>query len=192
MKLTFQIRRFRICSRIFITIGVIFLFRDMRRKKCKLDRETSEKILLDGEFGVLALSGDEGYSYAVPINYAVENNKIYFHSAVTGHKLDAIKNNSKVSFCVVGHHEVVSEEFTSYYTSVIAFGKIKIIEDNNDPEKLRGLELLAEKYSPNEPTEHKEKEFSKIGGLVVMVLEIEHLTGKAARELIKKNIAHQL
>ena len=112
------------------------MFRPMRRTKCEISRETAEKILRDGVFGVLSLSGDDGYCYAVPINYAVEGNKIYFHSAPTGHKLDAIKNNDKVSFCVVDKHEVIAEEFTSYFTSVIAFGKIKIIEDNNDSRKI--------------------------------------------------------
>ena len=123
------------------------MFREMRRSKQVLSQETAEKILREGEFGVLALSGDDGYSYAVPINYAVEGNKIYFHSAKTGHKLDAIRNNDKVSFCVVDKHEVVAEEFTTYFTSAIAFGRIKIVEDNADPDKLRGLELLADKYS---------------------------------------------
>ena len=71
------------------------MFRKMRRTKCELGKETAEKILREGIFGVLSLSGDNGYTYGVPINYAVEGKKIYFHSAKSGHKLDAIKNNSK-------------------------------------------------------------------------------------------------
>ena len=161
-------------------------FREMRRGKQILSRETAEKILREGEFGVLALSGDDGYCYAVPINYAVEGNKIFFHSAKTGHKLDAIKNNDKVSFCVVDRHEVVAEEFTTYFSSAIAFGRIKIIEDDNDPDKLRGLELLADKYSSTASPERREKELSRLSALVVPVMTIEHLTGKAARELVKR------
>ncbi|MBR6013218.1 MAG: pyridoxamine 5'-phosphate oxidase family protein [Selenomonadaceae bacterium] len=163
------------------------MFRKMRREKCELEKETAEKILTEGLFGVLALSGDDGYSYAVPINYATENNKIYFHSAIEGHKLDAIKNNEKVSFCVVGQHEVVAEKFTSYYTSAIAFGKIKILED--DSEKIHGLELLAKKFSPEIDIDYKEKIIhEKLNATAVMVLEIEHLTGKAARELIRQGL----
>lgn len=162
------------------------MFREMRRTKCELKRETAEKILREGIFGILALSGDENYSYAVPINYAYDNGKIFFHSAKTGHKIDAMKKNPKASFCVVDLHEVVAEEFTSYYTSAIAFGKIKVVEDNDDPDKILGLKLLAEKYSPNESIEHRDKEiFGKLNALVVPVLEIEHLTGKAARELVR-------
>ena len=161
------------------------MFREKRRIKCKLSDETAEKILLGGFYGILALSGENNYPYAVPINYAYADGKIYFHSATTGHKIDAIKNNPKASFCVVDKHEVVAEEFTSYYSSVIAFGKMRIAD--NDEEKILGLKLLAEKYSPNESYEHRDKEiYGKLNALVVPVLEIEHLTGKAARELIRR------
>jgi len=163
------------------------MFRAMRRVKCELSRDIAEKILREGIYGVLALNGDENYPYTVPINYAYADGKIYFHSAKSGHKIDAMKKNSKASFCVVDKHEVVAEEFTSYYTSAVAFGKMKVIEDNEDPEKVRGLMLLAEKYSPDESDEHRDKEiYGKLNALVVPVLEIEHLTGKAARELIRK------
>ena len=159
------------------------MFREMRRAKCALKNEAAEKILREGIFGVLALSGDNGYNYAVPLNYAFADNKIYFHSALTGHKIDAVKNNDKVSFCVVGRHDVVAEEFTSYFTSVIAFGKIKIIEDT--AEKIHALELLADKYSPNVDKNLREKEISRFNAVKILILEIEHLSGKAARELIR-------
>lgn len=162
------------------------MFRKMRRVKCELDKNSAEKILREGSFGVLSLSGDDGYNYAVPINYAYEDNKIYFHSAITGHKIDAIKNNNKVSFCVVDKHDVVSEEFTTYFTSAIAFGKIKISSD--DAEKKHALELLADKYSPNVSQDLREKEINRFNAVAVMVLEIEHLTGKAARELTRQGL----
>ena len=162
------------------------MFREMRRIKCKLKDETAEKILREGLYGTLALTDNEGYAYAVPMNYSYANGKIYFHSAKSGHKIDAMRNNPKVSFCVVSQHEVISEEFTSYYASVIAFGKIKVVEDNDDPDKILGLKLLAKKFSPNESIERTDKEiYGKLNALVVPVLEIEHLTGKAARELIR-------
>ena len=161
------------------------MFREMRRKNCVISKETAEKILREGDYGVLALSGDDGYPYAVPINYAVDGDKIYFHSAKIGHKLDAIKNNDKVSFCVVDRHDVVAEEFTTYFSSAIAFGRMKIIEDNADPDKLRGLELLADKYSSTASAERREKELSRLSAVVIPVMTIEHLTGKAARELVK-------
>lgn len=161
------------------------MFREMRRNKCQLSAETAEKILREGDFGVLALSGDDGYPYSVPINYAFADGKIYFHSAKTGHKLDAIRRNEKVSFCVVARHDVIAEEFTTYFVSAIAFGRMKLIEDNDDPEKLRGLELLADKFSPNVSAELRAKELARLSAVTVPVMTIEHLTGKAARELVR-------
>lgn len=162
------------------------MFRAMRRVNCQLSTEAAEKILRGGDYGVLSLSGDNGYPYAVPINYAVEGNKIYFHSAKVGHKLDAVRRNEKVSFCVVDRHEVVAEEFTTYFTSAIAFGRMKLVEDNDDPDKLRGLELLADKYSPNVSAERRAKELARLSAVTIPVMTIEHLTGKAARELVKR------
>jgi hypothetical protein len=164
------------------------MFRDMRRKKCALSTETAEKILRDGDYGVLSLSGDDGYCYAVPMNYAFADGKIYFHSAKTGHKLDAMRNNDKVSFCVVGRHDVVAEEFTTYFTSAIAFGRIKIIEDDDDPEKRRALELLADKYSATAGIELRAKEVARVNAVSVPVMTIEHLSGKAARELVRNGM----
>lgn len=162
------------------------MFREMRRKNCLLTNEAAEKILREGDYGVLALAGDDDYPYAVPINYAVEGNKIYFHSAKVGHKLDAIRRNDKASFCVVDRREVVAEEFTTYFSSAIAFGRIKLVEDNEDPDKLRGLELLADKYSSTASNERRTKELGRLSAVVIPVMTIEHLTGKAAREIVKR------
>ncbi|MBR1396330.1 MAG: pyridoxamine 5'-phosphate oxidase family protein, partial [Selenomonadaceae bacterium] len=133
------------------------MFRGMRRSKQQLNDEATVKILNEATNGVLALDGEEGYTYAVPLSFAYSNGKIYFHSALSGHKLDAIRNNDKVSFCVVGQDTIVQETFTTHYKSAIAFGRIRIIEDDSDPEKRRGLELLADKYSPEVSLEKREK-----------------------------------
>ena len=162
------------------------MFREMRRKRQQLMEDEARQIMAAGTSGVLALSGDDGYNYAVPISYALDGNKIYFHSARSGHKLDAMRRNDRVSFCVIERDEIVPEEFTTYFRSAIAFGRIKIVEDDADPEKRRGLELLAAKYSPAVDVAAREEELLKMKACVVPVLEIEHLTGKAARELIEK------
>ena len=98
------------------------MFREMRRKNQLLTKEEAEKILENGTSGTLALLGDEGYPYCVPISYVYNNNKIYFHSAKSGHKIDAVKNCDKASFCVIDKDEVKPQEYTTYFRSVIAFG----------------------------------------------------------------------
>ena len=126
------------------------MFREMRRKKQALSTEESLAILNRGISGVLAVTGDQGYPYAVPLSYVYDNNKIFFHCALSGHKLDAIAANNKVSFCVVGQDRVMPQEYTTYFRSVIIFGRARILED--PIEKRTALEKLAAKYSPEQET----------------------------------------
>lgn len=96
--------------------------------------------------GVLACLGDEGYPYAVPLSYVYSNGRIYIHSAKAGHKIDAITKNPKVSFSVIDEDKIVSEEYTTYFRSVIAFGKSRIIEGD---ERLESFAALVEKPESN-------------------------------------------
>lgn len=161
-------------------------FRDMRRIRQQLSREDAEKILKSKTSGVLSVVGDDGYPYGVPVSYVYSDGRIYFHSALQGHKIDAIRKNRKVSFCVIAEDNVKPREFTTYFKSVIAFGEARIIEDDN--EKLQTLKLLAMKYAMNSVTQTMtEKEIA--GGfnrLIMVEILIEHMTGKEAIELVKK------
>ena len=107
------------------------MFREMRRKRQKLSKEECEEILFRGTSGVLAVSGDDGYPYAVPLSYLYENGKIFFHCAKTGHKLDSIHRNEKASFCVIDQDQIVPEEYTTYFRSVIVFGRIRVMEEDD-------------------------------------------------------------
>ncbi len=57
------------------------MFREMRRTKQEMSREEAEAVLYGGSAGVLALAGDGGYPYAVPISYVYDGEKLYFHCA---------------------------------------------------------------------------------------------------------------
>jgi len=152
------------------------MFRDMRLKENQLSSEEAVKMLKAGSNGVLALLGDNGYTYAVPLNFAYSDNKIYFHSAKVGHKLDAIKSNDKVSFCVVEKDEIVAKEFNSLFRSAIAFGTIRIVE--NDNERQNALEIILKKYSPDFFEAGKEYIKAQWDNVVVFEFNIEHLTAK--------------
>jgi nitroimidazol reductase NimA-like FMN-containing flavoprotein (pyridoxamine 5'-phosphate oxidase superfamily) len=156
------------------------MFREMRRKAQLLPNELVEKILVNGITGILAVLGDDEYPYTVPLNYVYENGKIYFHCAVEGHKLDAIRKHSKVSFCVIDKSEISIEEITTRFSSVVAFGKA--VEIKEDGEKLRILHLLGNKYAPI-PEEYIENQLIKTG---IVKIDIEHATGKEAIELVRE------
>lgn len=157
------------------------MFREMRRKNQLLTDEECIEILNSSTSGTLALLGDNDYPYSVPISYVYNDGKLYFHSALTGHKIDAINMHSKASFCVIAQDKVVPEKYTTYFRSVIAFGKICVID--NDAKKLRAIEILAEKYSPQLAEGRKKEIEDNFSRMCMIELDIEHMTGKEAKEL---------
>lgn len=160
------------------------MFREMRRIKQALSVEENIAILNRGTSGVLAVHGDDDYPYAVPLSYVYYDSKIYFHCALTGHKLDAIMGNSKVSFCVIDEDNVVPEEYTTYFRSVIVFGKARILED--EAEKRKALVELAARYSPEQEQGRLQEIETQMNRVCLVELTIDHMTGKEARELVKE------
>ncbi len=165
------------------------VFREMRRKKQALSQQEIAQILQQETSGVLALIGDEVYPYAVPISYVYDGEKLYFHSAKSGHKLDAIQQNAKASFCVVAKDTVVPEEYTTYFQSVIVFGQIRLIQDERA--KRAAIEKLAGKYAPEATTMELEQEINREWNpLCLLEMTIDHVTEKEAIELCGKNSKH--
>ena len=161
-------------------------FRDMRRKRQQLSETESIGILQKTTSGTLALLGDNGYPYAVPISYIYHEGKLYFHSALSGHKVDAIRGCDKASFCVIEQDDVQPKKYTTFFRSVIAFGRIHIIED--EAEKLTTARMLGNRYNPNDDESLKKEIESGLSRMLMIRFDIEHLTGKEAIELIKHNI----
>ena len=160
--------------------------RTMRRARQQLDQAAWEEILLRNTSGVLALSGDEGWPYAVPLSYAWAEGKLIFHGAKTGHKLDAMRREPRASFCVVDADDIVPERYTTHYCSVICFGRMRVVEE---PEEMRRLTLLlGEKYWPGHPKEGAEEIDGAMSRLCVFVMDVERVTGKQAVELMKKEL----
>ena len=158
-------------------------FREMRRKNQLLSLEECKAILHARSSGVLAVVGDNDYPYTVPLSYVYHDDKIFFHSARTGYKLDAIARNDKVSFCVIDQDDVIPQEYTTYFRSIVVFGRARVLE--NEMEKRDALEKLAAKYSPN----HEQGRLQDIDKLFqyvcIIELAIEHMTGKEAIELVR-------
>lgn len=158
------------------------MFRKMRRAERKgIPQSEAVEILRDGKRGVLAVNGDEGYPYAIPINYFYneQENKIYFHSSRVGHKIDAIKNDSKVCVTVYTEPEIRDLDWAPYVRSVVAFGKAHLMEPSD--EMLKQLKIFAMKYYPSE--EEADRVIAEDINAVQMVeITIEHMTGKEIQE----------
>ena len=157
------------------------MFREMRRGKQLLSMKDTAAIMDRCTNGVLACLGDEDYPYAVPLSYVYFNDKIYFHSAKAGHKIDAITKNPKVSFSVIDEDTIVSEKYTTYFRSVLAFGKARIVEGD---EWLEAFKALVEKYSGDQPEEAKYKEIAGCRQTYMIAIDVEHISGKEAIEYV--------
>ena len=158
------------------------MFRKMRRGKQLLPMEDTIAVMNRCTNGVLSCLSDEDYPYSVPLSYVYFNDKIYFHSAKAGHKIDTITKNPKVSFTVIDEDTIVSEEYTTYFRSVIAFGKARIVKDD---ERLEAFKALVEKYSGDQPEEAKHKEITGCTQAYIIAIDIEHMTGKESIEYVK-------
>ena len=155
----------------------------MRRSKQALDPAACGAILQAGTSGVLALSGADGQPYAVPLSYVYHEGKVYFHCARAGHKLDLLDQNPKASFCVIGQDQVVPEQYTTYYRSVIVFGTVRRLTAGE--EKRAAILALARRYSPDEPAEKVDAEIARYwDALCMLELTPDHITGKECIELV--------
>ena len=155
--------------------------RKMRRFKQELPATEVRRILETGKYAVWAVEGDDNYPYAVPVNYVFDGTAIYVHCAREGHKIDSILRNPKCSMCIVEKDDVVPDEFTSYFSSVIVFGKAEIIED--EILRLKALRLLCDKYSPGIDPQDEIAKFLKT--VCIVRIRIDRISGKEAIELTR-------
>lgn len=157
------------------------MFRPVRRKSREISLDAARNLLKASRRGVLAVNGDNGYPYALPLNYMYDekSNIIIFHGARVGHKLDSIKACDKVCFTVYGNETIKEEAWAPYVQSTIVYGRCHLVDDQE-----RAMEILrdlARKYYPSEDI--IDEEIAKAGKAVQMFqIEIEHMTGKEIKE----------
>lgn len=150
----------------------------LRRADRALSAAEAEQLLLQGEYGVLSTGDPQGQPYAIPLSYAYRDGAIYFHCALSGHKLDNLAANPRVCFCVVGRTELLPAEFATRYESVLAFGAASEITGE---ERLAALRWLLEKYSPAFLAEGASYIEQHEASTRVIKIRIDQLSGKARR-----------
>ena len=158
------------------------MFRPMRRSKQALSAQETKALLSAEKRGILAVNGDDGYPYAIPLNYFYdrENRKIYFHGARAGHKVDALRVCDKVCFTVYGNETIREEDWAPFMQSTVVFGRCHLME-NGSEKAMEMLKRFAMKYYPNEQL--ADEEIAQAGRAVQMFeIEIEHLSGKEVQE----------
>jgi nitroimidazol reductase NimA-like FMN-containing flavoprotein (pyridoxamine 5'-phosphate oxidase superfamily) len=157
------------------------LFRPLARTKQALTQEESLDLLIREKRGVLSVLGDGGYPYGVPINhwYNPEDGKLYFHSGPRGHKIDAIRQNSKASYCVMDSGTPEDAGWALNFKSVIVFGKLEIVHDHE-----HALEISRQiSYKFTQDRNYIEDEIRNSGARVLcFALTPVHITGKRVNE----------
>lgn len=157
------------------------MFREMRRKKNEISIDMAKQLLASSRRGVLAMNGDDGYPYAISVNYLYDDKaqRIYFHGAKTGHKVDALRACDKVCFTVYGNETVRTESWAPFMQSVVVFGRCHLMDAGS--ETTRHLKQFAMKYYPSEQL--VDEEIAHAGKAVqVFEIEIEHMSGKEIQE----------
>ena len=152
--------------------------KNVKRQDRLLDEKSAKKILANGEYGVLSMLTNENKAYGIPINY-VWNTKhsIYLHCALDGRKIESIDLHNKVSFCIIGKTKIISNKFTTAYESII----LDCIAYRNlqNEEKINALELLIDKYSPENKAQGEKYIKKLINRTEIIRLDIIEYSGKA-------------
>lgn len=160
-------------------------FRPLRRGRQALSREQCDIILNTTTCGVLSLTGDGGWPYGVPLNHCWDGHSLFFHCAREGHKLDALRAEPRASYTVIEQDRIVEERYTTAYRSVIVFGRLRLITD--DDEKRDILVQMTETLCPSRTDVQNICEIEpSLSRVVVIELVAEHITGKQGRELMVK------
>ena len=157
------------------------MFRELIRKNKKLPMEECINLLKTEKRGVLSVNGDDGYPYGMPMNhwYNEEDGKIYFHCGTVGHRLDALKKNSKVSFCLYDEGYRKPGQWPLNIKSVIVFGTVEIV---TEPHRIVDITTkLSHKFTQDDAYITKEIK-QHAHRTLLLALSPEHICGKLVEE----------
>ena len=154
------------------------MFRKIRKIKNEIDKDAVDSLLRSCRRGVLSMNGEDGYPYAIPVNYYYDeaNQKIYFHGAKAGYKVDCLNRNDKVCFTVFGNESIKDLEWAPYVQSVVVFGRCHLVDTDNEV-----LKTFMMKYYPD--VDLIDKVIEEDSKFVQMYeISIEHKSGKQVQE----------
>ncbi len=157
------------------------MFREVRRKKNAITLEAAKELLRKNKRAAFCVNGEDGYPYSIPIDfyYDEEENRIYFHSAKKGYKIESILKNDKVCFTTWDEGYLEEGDWAYHVSSCVVFGRAKLI---NDPQMtVDKVRKFALKYYPT--AQEVEDEIAQdIKDVQLVAIEIEHITGKKVHE----------
>jgi nitroimidazol reductase NimA-like FMN-containing flavoprotein (pyridoxamine 5'-phosphate oxidase superfamily) len=149
---------------------------EMRRKDRQISEDESNKIIDAASFGVMATVDCDGAPYAVPLNFVREGDRLFFHGAMEGHKVDNLKARPQVCVTFVGNVSFPEKNFTTVFESVILFGQA--VEISDEQEKTHALKLICERFIPQNMNAFDDTINRQLKMTSVWKIKIETVTGK--------------
>jgi nitroimidazol reductase NimA-like FMN-containing flavoprotein (pyridoxamine 5'-phosphate oxidase superfamily) len=149
----------------------------MRRKDKEIsDKNIIDEIIRNSNICRIAMI-DNGLPYLLPLNYGYFDGNLYFHSALSGRKIDILKQNNYVCFEIEGHTEIITGEkacdWTTKYRSVVGYGHIEFETDIED--KRKGLDIIMKAHGKLDENIYSE---SSLKPMLILKLKIESVSGK--------------
>ena len=123
----------------------------MRKESRAMDSQWALEVMHKAPYMTVSFIDEDGKPYGLPLSLASDDDvHWYFHGALEGKKLEAIKAHPDVCLSAVTRCTPTvgpkDGSFTLQYKSAIAFGKAETVTD--DAEKVHGLRLVCERFLP--------------------------------------------
>lgn len=124
----------------------------MRKASREMPSEWAIEVLKKAPFITVSFTRPDGTAYGLPLSMACANdNTWYFHCALEGEKLDAIRSHPEVCLSAVTKCQPTvgpkDGSFTLQYQSALAFGRAELVE--SDDEKIQGLRVISQRFLPH-------------------------------------------
>ena len=96
------------------------------------------------EYMVLAMTDGEGKPYCIPLNGVRAGEKIYFHCAKAGEKVDCLRTHPQVCLTAVGHQRVIQAIYETEYQCAVVRGTAGEATDETEMDCLERVEQVID------------------------------------------------
>jgi uncharacterized protein len=143
-------------------------------------KDILQQVIRSSQVCSIAMVDENHLPYVLPFNFGTDDKYIWFHSALTGKKIDILRHNPSV--CVIfstdyelGHrHDHVACSYFMKYKSVMVNGEIEFIDD---PElKKYGMNIIMKQYTGKDDFSYNKP---AIDNVCIYRLKIENITGRS-------------
>lgn len=152
---------------------------EMRRKDRQMPEEFAWGVVDKCDYAVLAMTAENGGPYCVPVNIARDGKSIYFHCAMEGRKINALRQNPRVCLNCVTRAEVLQERYTTLYESATAFGTAEEVTEPR--EKTEVLRTICLRHAPDHMEQFEGAMAANADRTAVWRIVVDEITGKCNR-----------